>query len=119
MPESYFQVRALRVVGVVAGLLFMLGAAGSASARDPVDQVQVEPYVSSLDSSFWAQAWAHHLRAEADGDETIDWHYDDRKQSARSRTDTSVWLPRRMGSGRTYRCRTPFNAGCSPCTPIQ
>lgn len=41
---------------------------------------RVNRYVSSLDTSFWEQAWARHLREEADGDGTLDWGRDDRQR---------------------------------------
>ena len=41
---------------------------------------RVNQYVSGLDTSFWEQAWARHLREEADADGTLDWDYDDRQR---------------------------------------
>jgi len=68
------------VAVLVAALLCASGAAAPAPAQEPVDMARVSRYVSSLDTSFWEQAWARHLQEEAGADGTLDWNYDDRQR---------------------------------------
>ncbi len=64
---------------VVFHILLGAGSISPVQAQSRVDLMAARQYATQLESNFWERAWERHLAARADGDGTVDWHYDSRQ----------------------------------------
>jgi hypothetical protein len=68
-------------------LLLGSGCLIPAQAQFPIDLPSARQYAGQLESSFWEEAWLHHLNDRAGRDSTIDWNYGDRQQLSEVTSD--------------------------------